>query len=301
MALFGRKRPQGGSMFTKREVKAMFRASDRPTTGGASELEALAGDAFKMAIERGVVPPPSWMFTNRFLNGSPCLWADELCEQIPQDTDAAALSRSLDLLVELLQRFEHHGAALPEWLAAEEAITLNLTAFLMALAGRVADQHQAAMVEKWGAGKPADMAWLPGMDGGLWALCEKIRETAKGAEVWARFNRQGRVATEEHPSEMLQAVEGAIWLAVKEVEATVEDPATPTGGPEAAFDDEIAEDWNDEAEPQDRFDRLMPTMRDHALVVRCEAFPKSLKEREAVMARAGRAIDDLLQLSLIHI
>lgn len=282
-------------MFTKRQIEAMFRASDRPTSDGASEFEAMAGDAFKVAIKRGVVPPPGWMFTNRFLNGSPCFWAEELCEQIPQDTDAAGLVDSLKLLVELLQRFERDGASLPEWLAAEEAITLNLTALLMALANQVADQHQTVMVEKWGSGELAEMAWIPGMDTGRWLLCEKIREKAKGAEVGARFGQQWRAATEEHPSEMLRGVEGAIWLAVKEVEATFEDAAIPTGGPEAAVDDAIAEDWDDDAEPPDRFGRLMPTMRHHALVVRCAAFAKSVDEREAVVARAGHATDDLVQ------
>jgi hypothetical protein len=189
-------------------------------------VDALAGDAFRMAVSRGIVPPPGWMFTNRFLRGEPWQWSGELVEAIPADTTIADLSRSLEAVVELLRGFERDGASLPEWLAAEQAITMNLTAATVGFASTTLRGHEAAMVEHWGSGKAAAWAWVPDMDSGVWLLCEKIREKAADIELAVKLDPQLRAVTEKHPSEMVKVVIDSLGEAWHGIDSVVEDGPT---------------------------------------------------------------------------
>lgn len=228
MGLFRKKdRGAAGRMFTEREKREMFEQMDAPVHG-ASGFDAITGDAFRSSLRNGVVPPEGWTFTNRFLNNDPAMWSGAVIDSIPHGTPLEDIHKSLMALVVLLQGLEEVGASLPEWQAAEDAVTINLTAFTVALAGEIASRHVDAMAEKWGAGQSEECAWFDDLDAGLWLLCEEIRAEAKAAEPSARFSPEGRAATGEHPSEMLKGVIGAVVMGGQKTEHTIDfDPSVP--------------------------------------------------------------------------
>ena len=127
--------------------------------------------------------------------------------------------QSLMVCVELLEHLARHGGPLPEWLAAEEAVTDNLTAFTLLTARSVRAAHPDEAVAKWGANRTVpdpSLAWIPEMNAAEWLMAEQLRESVSRKQPFlaAASQRTG-------PHGMLSAVIASLLEAASELEDTV--------------------------------------------------------------------------------
>lgn len=103
-----------------------------------SPIDIMSGDLFWRAVTRGQVPPPGPAFINRFLHAVPNSWSEEWLEVRPTPLAMSDTRNSIDkLCTEVLDRIGLEGAPQPVIQAAEEAVTMNMTALAVALAGEV--------------------------------------------------------------------------------------------------------------------------------------------------------------------
>jgi hypothetical protein len=145
--------------------------------------ELLSGAAFSRAINRGAIPPPAFVWINRYVNQVPVLRCGETTEAWATYEDHGPM-RAREELVALLARIAADGADLPVILAAENSVTLTLTLETIRAASSIVLANPERARETWGGGHvEEELAYREGQDSAEWLICEMLRERMLDVEL----------------------------------------------------------------------------------------------------------------------
>jgi hypothetical protein len=143
-------------------------------------MAIVSGWGFAEAIKQGAIPPDAALWVNRYMFATPWWWFEATDDFLRAAQEPGVFERSGGLLDGLLTRIGQVGANLSEIQAAEEAVTLHLTAATIYAAQKLRTAYVEAHPEPVeGTGS---LHWSSDMDGQTWVCCETIREHVQ--PVW---------------------------------------------------------------------------------------------------------------------
>lgn len=165
-----------------------------PIQAGPSPLDLLGGNYFLERLAAGQIPPPGYSYLNRFLHGPGAEWQEEFATQRAAMADTDALRESMTKLAAALDFAEVNRGSVMVLQALEEAVTLNLTGLVVAIADHLLRIHPDLRAEEaltggtlfgWSTDGPTDQLAV--------AIREEVSalDAALSTSVWTWAKRPG--------------------------------------------------------------------------------------------------------------
>jgi hypothetical protein len=192
-----------------------------PETAATKEA-VRTGRGFEAAIEAGVVPPPGYLWVNKFLAGAPSEWLPGLPHAAATLKDRLDTAGWLTRLANQVKAREGLGGTAAEVTLFWSSYTTGLAGITFSAAHEFLDEQAelAGRVDALIAEEPARAAtkpWLPDTDLRTTVLAEAVREGLRSKEaVFKRGKFLGGQGEAEWDANLPSKTLGAFWMLLEQ-------------------------------------------------------------------------------------